>query len=75
MIELSRYLDENGLSQRAFAALIGCSPSYLSEILKGSKRPGLELAVAIQRETARLITVEMWVPESHRNMITQGDAA
>lgn len=61
MDRLSQHLRDNDLSQRVFAEMIGCSASYLSEIISGRKQPGLGLAVAIERETFGAVPVEVWV--------------
>ena len=44
---LADYLRGSGTSQRDFAARLGLSPSYLCEIVRGRKTPGLRLAVRI----------------------------
>lgn len=63
MSELSKHLSDTNTSQRAFAELIGCSPSYLSEIMSGRKRPGMDLAFKIHRATGGKVTVESWMKD------------
>lgn len=57
MATLTEHLSASGLTQRQFAASLGISASYLSEIICGLKRPGLSLAVRIERETGGAVTV------------------
>lgn len=52
-------LEERGLSQRAFAQMIGMSPSQLNELIKG-KRPMTE-AVALKLEQALGIDASVWM--------------
>lgn len=47
MMDLSTYLTENRISQRAFAEKVGISPSFLNEILQGAKAPSLAVALKI----------------------------
>lgn len=46
-------MDETGLTNKAAASLLGCDPSFVSHVANGKRRPGLPLAVAIERETER----------------------
>ncbi|WP_083783465.1 helix-turn-helix domain-containing protein [Maritimibacter alkaliphilus] len=61
MDSLARYLREGSIRQRVFAEQIGCSSSYLSEILSGRKIPSLTLAFAIERETKGAVPASSWV--------------
>lgn len=61
MDRLTKHLEGMGISQRVFAARIGCSPSHLSDILSGRRAPSLSLALAIQRETSGAVPVDVWV--------------
>ena len=62
MSKLSQYLMEKGIAQRAFAARLGMSASYLSEIAGGRRTPSLALAFAIERETEGAVDAASWVP-------------
>lgn len=55
-----QYLKRNGLSQKEFAATVGCSGAHLNEIIKGKKTPGLELAFEIDKATAGEIPLTSW---------------
>lgn len=54
------WLVRSCLNQKEAALRIGVTPAYLSEILGGTKRPGLDNAVWIERVTG--VPVEAWVP-------------
>lgn len=59
MDKLRTYL--NGKIKREFAEAIGVSPTYLSQILGGWRRPSLELAVKIERITNGEVPCSAWV--------------
>ena len=61
MTTLAQHISEAGKTQREFAADAGISPSYLCEILAGAKKPGLDLAVKIERITGGRVTAVSWV--------------
>jgi len=42
-------LDERGISQKAFAKMLGTQPSHLSEVLNGKRALTTELAMKIER--------------------------
>jgi DNA-binding transcriptional regulator YdaS (Cro superfamily) len=58
----SQIIIGSGESQTKWAARLGISRSYLSDILAGNKTPSLALAVKIQTETGGAVTCESWVP-------------
>jgi transcriptional regulator with XRE-family HTH domain len=60
----AHYVTSSGLTQTAWADRIGVSRSYMSNLLNGKKRPSLEVAVRIERETGGLIPASSWVPET-----------
>ena len=41
-------LEERGISQKAFAQMLGTQPSHLSEVLNGKRAPTTDLAVKIE---------------------------
>ncbi len=47
MMDLSTYLAQTGTSQRSFAEEVGISPSFLNEIVQGTKAPSLAVAIKI----------------------------
>lgn len=59
---LADYLRGSGTSQRDFAARLGLSPSYLCEIVRGRKTPGLRLAVRIERATGGAVRAASFAP-------------
>jgi DNA-binding XRE family transcriptional regulator len=61
MENLSHYAKETGLSQRELARRLGVDPSIVSRLLNGQMRPGLELAVRIQRLTDGRVVASSWV--------------
>ena len=42
-------LDERGISQKAFAKMLGTQPSHLSEVLNGKRALTTELAIKIEK--------------------------
>jgi len=52
-------LEARGISQRKFAELIGCSYSFLNEMLKGKRAISTETALKI--EAATDIKAHIWV--------------
>lgn len=57
------FIRTSGLTRSQWADRLNISRSYLSDILNGNKRPSLELAVAIERETDGQVTAVSWVPQ------------
>ena len=60
MQTLKSFLDLNGLRQAALARTLGISRAYMSELVKGVKFPGRDLAVKIERETGGAVPVCCW---------------
>jgi len=58
MQALRTYLD--GRSKAEFAEAIGTSPSYLSQILSGHRRPGFDLIVRIDQASGGAVPPESW---------------
>lgn len=52
-------LEARGMSQRKFAALIGCSYSFLNEIVKGKRTITTETALKIEAATG--IKAYIWI--------------
>lgn len=63
MTPLAQYLkNQNGsLTRSAFAGRVGISPSYLTELAAGIKRPSLDVACRIERETGGAVKVAHWL--------------
>ncbi len=56
---LSDELESRGLSQRKFASLIGCSSSFINEIVKGKRAITIETALKIEAATG--IKAHIWI--------------
>lgn len=61
MLKLVQYLAAQKITQRAFASVIGADPSIVSRLVRGQTKPGLELAVRIERETGGAVPASSWV--------------
>ena len=61
---MRKFLIENKLTQREAAAILGISRPHLSQVVSGSKRPSLDLAVRIERLTDGAVPVSSWVDDS-----------
>ncbi len=61
MQSLSDYLDEQKISQKDFAALVGVDKSIISKICACKIRPGLDIAFRIKRVTGGAVPFEVWV--------------
>ena len=75
MENLSHYAKETGLSQRELAKRLGVDPSIVSRLLNGQMRPGLELAVRIQRLTDGRVVASSWVDNSETSEPTSRSEA
>lgn len=60
-MDIKAYLAEHDISQAEFARRIGCDRSNFHRIMNGPDKPTLKLAVAIERETAGVITASSWL--------------
>jgi len=67
MEQLKQYFATSGARQSALADKLGISRGYMSEIVGGSKRPGLDLAFEIEKATEGAVSVHAWArpDESH----------
>lgn len=63
MTALKEHLKQERIAQRTFAARLGVSTGYMSEIVNGLKVPSLEVAVRIDRLTAGAVPPSVWIPE------------
>lgn len=62
MNQFATYVRDAGLSQKAMADTLGVDPSIISRLAAGKMKPGLDLAVAIERATNGKVTAVSWVP-------------
>jgi len=56
----AQYLTQSGTTQRAIAKAVSASPSYINELVKGTKSPSLKLAFAIERATQGAVPAASW---------------
>lgn len=61
MHALVQHISSLGLTRGQFAKRIGISSAYLSQIISRARKPSLEIAVRIARETRGEVPVEMWI--------------
>lgn len=55
------FIIASGKTRSSWASTLCISGGYLSDILNGKKRPSLDLAVRIERETRGAVPVASWV--------------
>jgi transcriptional regulator with XRE-family HTH domain len=58
MGKLARYLKDR--KQRDFAEAVGISSAFLSQILKGDRRPGYETMLRIEEATGGEVDIHSW---------------
>lgn len=59
-MELAAHLATAGITQAAFARRVGTAQSVISRLSRGTIKPGLQLAIRIEQETAGAVPVEAW---------------
>lgn len=59
-LELKDWMNRRNFAQHELAEYLGMDETTVSKLLKGTRNPGLENAVAIERKTG--IPVEAWMP-------------
>lgn len=64
-MQLTEWLDREGLTRRAFADRIGVNPSDMTGICRGTQWVSVKTALAIERETGGEVTVAD-ILETHR---------
>lgn len=65
MGQLSTYLRKNRIRQGEFADLVGVTQGLVSRLANGTSKPGLDLAVRIDKATRGAVPVHSWVePQS-----------
>ncbi|MEO8530854.1 MAG: helix-turn-helix transcriptional regulator [Deltaproteobacteria bacterium] len=55
-------IDQSGKNRTEWAATLGISKSHLSDLLSGHRKPSLDLAARIERETGGRVLAVSWVP-------------
>ncbi len=73
MDKLRAFLDEEGLTQQAFAELIGRQQATVSRLLNRTALPSLSLAVRIEQVTSGRVPVSSWTTSMPGQ--PEGDAA
>lgn len=61
MSNLRTFLVQTRTKQAELAKRVGVSCGYMSELVKGDKTPGLELAVRIEDATGGAVPARSWV--------------
>lgn len=61
MTKLQTYLASRDLKQAEFAALVGATQATISRLAKGTAKPSLDLAIAIERITKGKVPADSWV--------------
>jgi len=73
------WMEDQGLTHKAAAMRLGCDASYPTHILSGNRRPGLTVAMAIERATATwsggVIRAEEWLAGGEHSPIVRPAAA
>lgn len=60
---LAQYISAKSLRQNQFAADLGISDAYLSQILKNLRRPSYDLMCRIAVATDNAVPLEAWASE------------
>lgn len=68
MTILATFLSRSGISQRAFAAIIGVDLSIVSRLTRGEMTPTLRLAMVIEDARNGDIPARYWINLTDRNM-------
>lgn len=63
MERLQKYLKTNGMRQVELARRLGLSNGYLHNLLRGNRRPSLDMALRIERATDGAVPVQAWAIE------------
>lgn len=61
------YIRASGRTRADWADTLSVSRSFMSDLLNGNRRPSLELAVRIERETNGAIKPSVWVAPHQDN--------
>lgn len=64
MITLSAYLEQNGVSIKAFAAAIEVAPMTVYRYVRGKNRPEWDVLERIKRVTGGQVTADSFMPQS-----------
>lgn len=64
MKSLSEYLNTENVTQKEFADMIGVKQSMVSKLASGKTKPGLALAVLIERKTGGVVSPKCWLEDA-----------
>ena len=62
--KLSRWIDASGTTREAFAKKLGVNRTYLDMLCRGARRPGLALALEIERLTRGGVPAAAWIKQT-----------
>ena len=68
--KLSRWIDASGMTRDTVAVELGVARTYLDKLCRGQHRPGLEVALRLEKLTAGEIPATDWLGGRAR---TRGD--
>ncbi len=71
-VTLDQWMDRTGATCAGVASRLGLSPSYVSRLRAGLRRPKIETMLDIERMTAGAVPVSAWVAQ--RRYPTVNDA-
>ncbi len=71
-MDLRHYLFKNNMKLNKLASIVGCSASYLSQIVHGKCLPTAPMAVKIEEATNGVIKAKSFRSRRARKMITDG---
>lgn len=74
MSNLRTFLTQTKTKQAELAKRVGVSCGYMSELVKGDKTPGLELAVKIEDATGGAVKARSWVMPAEAQADQKGAA-
>jgi len=63
MMNLNDFIESSGRRAIYWAERFGVGTTHLSELRHGKKRPSLDVALRIARETGGAVPVEVWTAE------------
>lgn len=64
IMKLATYLQNNDLTPSAFAARLKVPPSTITRLLRGERRPGIDLILKIKAETGGQVAPEDFTAEA-----------
>lgn len=59
--KFSRWIDASGMTRDDVAAALGINRTHLDKVCRGARRPGLRLALGIEKLTGGAIAASDWL--------------